>query len=163
MNFKFRIRTNLATGIVMLAFVIFMFAVMPQQVLLPGYDSGAPSPRVIPSLCLAGIGICAVALIIQALFFKKETIYEFELKNELPVILMIAWLCVYTFLIINLGFVIAGLIVFPVLLVFCKEKKPGPYIVAIVADVVVFILFKTVFHISLPVSPFGISILGVVF
>lgn len=162
-NFKFNIRTHLVTGILMLLLVIFLFAVMPSQIKLPGYDSGAPSPRVIPSLCLIGIGICAVVLIIQSVILKKDKIYTFELTNELPIILMIIWLIVYVALIINLGFVIAGFIVFPVLLIFCKEKKPGPYIVAIVADIVVFILFKKVFHISLPTSPFGITILGVTF
>ena len=71
---KIKIKTNLWSGIVMGLLSIAMLAVLPTQVRVPAYDSGAPSPRIIPAICLVGMLICSIALIVQSLVFKKETI-----------------------------------------------------------------------------------------
>ena len=49
---KFKIKTYLWSGIVMGVFSILMLLAMPSQVRLPMFDSGAPSPRIIPGICL---------------------------------------------------------------------------------------------------------------
>ena len=64
---KFKIKTNLWSGIIMGLFSIAMLIAMPGQVRLPMFDSGAPSPRIIPGTCLAGTLVCSAALIIQSL------------------------------------------------------------------------------------------------
>lgn len=69
---KFKIKTNLWSGIIMGLFSIAMLIAMPGQVRLPMFDSGAPSPRIIPGTCLAGTLVCSAALIIQSLVFKKR-------------------------------------------------------------------------------------------
>ena len=83
---KFKIKTNLWSGIIMGLFSIAMLIAMPGQVRLPMFDSGAPSPRIIPGTCLAGTLVCSAALIIQSLVFKKEKIFEFDWKKEKPFI-----------------------------------------------------------------------------
>ena len=83
---KFKIRTNLVTGILMGLFSGFMLYVMPKQVRVPAFDSGAPSPRIIPGICLVVILICSIVLIIQSLVFKKEKIVEFDWEKEKPAI-----------------------------------------------------------------------------
>lgn len=139
-------------------FCIFMFVVMADQIPLPGYDSGAPSPRIIPSLCLGGMLICAAVLIIQSLLVKKEHIYVFEFKKELPVIVLVVLLCVYSALIIYIGFILASVLVCLLTLFLSGERKPAPYIVAAVFAVLIFFLFQNVFRVSLPVC--GLKILG---
>jgi len=134
-------------------FSIIMLMVMPSQVRLPMFDSGAPSPRIIPGICLVGMLICSVILVIQSLVFKKEKIVEFDWAVEKPCIILILMLCVFTALIINIGFIAAVIIVFPVMLYYCGERKPFIYIFTLVAGVGVFFLFKYVFHISLPTFP----------
>lgn len=151
---KIKIKTNLWSGIIMGVFSIIMLILLPQQVRVPAYDSGAPSPRIIPGICLVGILICAVALIIQSLVFKKEKEFEFDVAVEKPCILMILGLCVYTAMIIYLGFVIASIITFVALLVYCGERKPPIYIFTVAAAIGIFFLFKFVFHVSLPALPF---------
>ena len=151
---KIKIKTNLWSGIVMGAFSIVMLLLLPSQVRVPAYDSGAPSPRIIPAICLVGMLICAVALIIQSLVFKKEKEFEFDWPVEKPCILMILGLCVYTAMIIYLGFVIASIITFVLLLVYCGERKPPIYIFTVASAIVIFFLFKYVFHVSLPALPF---------
>ena len=74
---KFKIKTYLWSGIVMGVFSILMLLAMPSQVRLPMFDSGAPSPRIIPGICLVGILICSAILLIESLVFKKEKIIEF--------------------------------------------------------------------------------------
>ena len=68
---KFKIKTNLWTGIIFAAFAAFMFFMMETQVRLPGYDSGAPSPRIMPTIFLTIILINSAILIIQSLVFKN--------------------------------------------------------------------------------------------
>jgi hypothetical protein len=134
----------------MALFSIFMLVAMPNQVRVPKFDSGAPSPRIIPGVCLVIILICSVILIIQSLVFKKEKVVEFEWKNEKPAILLIALLCLYVFLIIQIGFILASAIVFSVILFYCGERKPFIYIFTIALAVGVYFLFAYVFHVSLP-------------
>lgn len=135
------------------AFSIIMLIILPSQVRVPAFDSGAPSPRIIPAICLVGMLICSIALIIQSLVFKKEKIFEFEWSSEKPALLMILLLCVYTGLIINIGFTIATIIIFPIVLFYCGERKPPIYIFTVLAGIGVFFLFKYVFHVSLPTFP----------
>ena len=49
---KFKIKTNLVSGILMGAIALLLLVLMPGQVRVPAFDSGAPSPRIIPGICL---------------------------------------------------------------------------------------------------------------
>ena len=148
---KIKIKTNLWSGIIMGAFSIIMLLVLPSQVRVPAF---APRPRDIPGICLVGMLICSAALLIQSLVFKKEKEFEFDWAVEKPCILMILLLCVYTAMIIYLGFIIASVVIFPLILFYCGERKPPIYIFTIAAGVGIFFLFKYVFHVSLPALPF---------
>ena len=147
---KFKIKTNLVTGILMGLLSAYLLYVMPKQVRVPAYDSGAPSPRIIPGVCLVVILLCSVILIIESLVFKKEKIVEFDWNNEKPAILLIAVLCIYVFLIIKIGFILASAITFVVVLAYCGERKPFIYIFTIALVVGIYFLFSKVFHVSLP-------------
>ena len=152
---KFKIKTNLVTGIIMGLFSAFLLYVMPNQVRIPAFDSGAPSPRIIPTICIVIMLISSIVLVIQSLVFKKEKIVEFDWANEKPAILLIALLCVYVALIINLGFILASIIVFVPVLFYCGERKPFIYIFTIAMAIGIYFLFSSVFHVSLPAGPFG--------
>lgn len=150
---KIKIKTNLWSGIIMGVLSIVLLVILPNQVRVPAFDSGAPSPRIIPAICLVGMLICSIALIIQSLVFKKEKIFEFEWSFEKPALFLILLLCLYTVMIINIGFTISTVILFPVVLFYCGERKPPIYIFTVLAGVGVFFLFKYVFHVSLPTVP----------
>ena len=152
---KFKIKTNLVSGIVMGLFSAFMLIVMPQQVRVPDFDSGAPSPRIIPGICLVIMLLCSIILIVQSLVFKKEKIVVFDWEKEKPAILLIVALCIYVFLIIKIGFILASAIIFSLILFYCGERKPFIYIFTIAMAVGIFYLFSSVFHVSLPGGPFG--------
>ena len=147
---KFKIKTNLVTGIVMGLLSIFLLVVMPKQVRVPAFDSGAPSPRIIPGVCIVIMLVCSVILVIQSLVFKKEKIVVFDWQNEKPAILLIALLCIYVFLIIKLGFIIASAITFIIVLFYSGERKPFIYIFTIALAIGIYFLFSKVFHVSLP-------------
>ena len=151
---KIKIRTNLVSGILMALFSGYMLFVMSQQVKVPAYDSGAPSPRIILGICLVVILICSIVLIIQSLVFKKEKIVVFDWEKEKPAIFLIIMLCIYVFLIIKIGFILASVITFVVILYYCGERKPFIYIFTIALAVGIYFLFSKVFHVSLPGGPF---------
>ena len=150
---KIKIKTNLWSGIVMGLLSIDMLDVLHNKVRVPALDSVAPSHRIIPAICLVGMLICSIALIVQSLVFKKETIFEFAWSVEKPAFLMILLLCIYTALIITIGFTFATTIIFPIILFYCGERKPPIYIFTVAAGIGVFFLFKYVFHVSLPTFP----------
>lgn len=151
---KFKIKTNLVSGIVMGIFSLILLLTLPSQVRVPAYDSGAPSPRVIPGACIVLMLIFSVALIVQSVVFKKEKIVEFDWEKERPIILMILMMCVYVALIIYMGYIFASIVTFIAVLLYCGERKPSVYVVTVVASVVIFFLFKNVFNIQLPALPF---------
>lgn len=150
---KFQIKTYLWSGIIMGLFSGLMLLAMPSQVRLPAFDTGAPSPRIIPGICLVGMLICSVILLIQSLVFKKEKTIEFDWAKEKPCIIMILMLCVYVALVIYIGYIPATCIIFPAMLFYCGERKPFIYIFTVASGIGIFFLFKYVFHISLPGIP----------
>ena len=151
---KFKIKTNLVSGIVMGIFSLILLLTLPSQVRVPAYDSGAPSPPVIPGACIVLMLIFSVVLIVQSVVFKREKIVEFDWEKERPVILMILMMCVYVALIIYMGYIFASIVTFIAVLLYCGERKPSVYVVTVVASVVIFFLFKNVFNIQLPALPF---------
>lgn len=153
MFMKFKIKTNLWSGIVMGLFSVSMLLAMPSQVRLPMFDSGAPSPRIIPGICLVGTLVCSAILLIQSLVLKREKIIEFDWKKEKPCILLILLLCAYVALTIYAGFIPAVVVIFPTILFYCGERKPPIYIFTVAAGIGIFFLFRYVFHVSLPGIP----------
>ncbi len=151
---KFKIKTNLWSGIIMGALSILLLVLMPTQVRIPAYDSGAPSPRIIPGICIVIMLIFSVVLIIQSLVFKQEKIVEFDWNKEKPAILLIAMLCIYVALIIIIGFIPASALTFIAVLFYCGERKPFIYIFVIAAATGIYFLFKYVFTVSLPTGIF---------
>lgn len=136
------------------ALSILLLVLMPTQVRIPAYDSGAPSPRIIPGICIVVMLIFSVVLIIQSLVFKQEKIVEFDWNKEKPAILLIAMLCIYVALIIFIGFIPASALTFIAVLFYCGERKPFIYIFVIAAATGIYFLFKYVFNVSLPTGIF---------
>ncbi len=133
---------------------LILLIVMPNQVRIPAYDSGAPSPRIIPGICIVVMLIFSIVLIIQSLVFKQEKIVEFDWNKEKPAVLLIVMLCVYVALITTIGFVPASALVFSAILFYCGERKPFIYIFVIAAATGIYFLFKYVFTVSLPTGIF---------
>ncbi len=147
---KFKIKTNLWSGIIMGSLSIILLILLPYQVRVPAYDSGAPSPRIIPGICLVLMLVFSIVLIIQSIVFKQEKIVEFDLEKEKPAILLIILLCVYVALILTIGFIPASLVTFFIVLFYSGERKPFIYIFVTVAAIGIYFLFKYVFTVSLP-------------
>ena len=147
---KVKIKTNLTAGIVIAVFAVIMLLILPQQVREPMYDSGAPSPRIIPGICLVGMLICSAILIIQSLVFHKEHIYEFVWDKEKNELVLIALLIAFVAGTLTLGFVISGVVIFCLIEAFVGERKWYMFVYTIVAVFFVYFLFKNVFHIDLP-------------
>lgn len=123
---KFKIKTNLVSGVIMGVAALLLIILLPSQVRVPAYDSGAPSPRIIPGICLAIMLVSSIALIIQSLVLKQEKVVEFDWAKEKPAILLILGMCVYIGLMLCIGYVLASLIVFPLALFYVGERRPAP-------------------------------------
>ncbi|SDB53457.1 Tripartite tricarboxylate transporter TctB family protein [Pseudobutyrivibrio sp. YE44] len=151
---KFKIKTNLWSGIIMGGLSLILLLLMPYQVRVPAFDSGAPSPRIIPGICLVIMLIFSIVLIIQSLVLKKEKIVEFDWQKEKPAILLIGLLCLYVALILLIGFIPASAVTFALILAYCGERKPFIYIFILAASIGIYFLFMKVFNVSLPTGIF---------
>lgn len=154
---KFKIRTNLATGILFGIINIILVLLVPSQIAVPKYSNGGPSPRIIPYMVLGGMLICCAGLIIQSLIFKKDDVVEYEFKLEKPALIMIALMIVFGVLMVKVSFTIAIIVVLPLMLFFYGERKIPVYVLTILAGIGVYFLFLKVFNISLP----SLGILGI--
>ncbi len=152
MNFK--IKTHLWSGILMGVLSIWLLLSTKTEVRIPAFDSGAPSPRIIPYIVLVLMLVSSIGLIVQSLVFKKDKVVDFDWTKEKPIILLIIGMCVYVGMIGLIGFVLSSLIVFPLILFYCGERKPGIYVFTIAVAVGIYMLFQSVFHVSLPALPF---------
>lgn len=123
---KFKIKTNLVSGILMGAIALLLLVLMPGQVRVPAFDSGAPSPRIIPGICLGIMLVSSIALLIQSLVLKQEKVVEFDWEKEKPAILLIVGMCVYIVLMLCIGYVLASLIVFPLVLFYVGRAQARP-------------------------------------
>jgi len=129
---------------------IVLLLLVPSQIRVPAFDTGAPSPRIIPTVVFIGMLICSTVLIIQSLVFKKDDIFFFDIKKELPAIILLAMICGFAFVIVQFGFIPAILIFFPAVLFFMGERKPFIYLFTLAAGFLVFLLFTRVFTVPLP-------------
>lgn len=148
-----KIKTNLWTGIIFGVISIALLIVLPQQVRLPKFDSGAPSPRIIPYVVIIGMLICSIGLLVQSLVLKKEDIFVFDIKKELPAIIILGILGVFTILVVYAGFLIGVSVMFVMLLYYLGERKPIVYIISVIGGILIYFLFLKVFNISLPGLP----------
>ena len=81
---KFKIKTNLVSGIIMGAIALLLLVLMPGQVRVPAFDSGAPSPRIIPGICLGIMLVSSIALLIQSLILKQEKVVSSIGRRKSP-------------------------------------------------------------------------------
>ena len=151
---KIKIKTNLWSGIIMGVLSLVLLILLPYQVRIPAYDSGAPSPRIIPGICIILMLVFSLVLLFQSIVLKKEKIVVFDWEKEKPAVLLILLLCVYVALVILIGFIPASAITFCILLAYCGERKPFIYIFTIAFAVGIYFLFKYVFTVSLPTGIF---------
>jgi hypothetical protein len=144
------IKTNLATGMLFSVISIILILLVPSQISVPKFSSGGPSPRAIPYMVLIGILICSICLIIQSAVFKKEEPTFFNIKTEKAAIIIMGIMTLFTIIMIKLGFLIAVVVVLPMMLFVYGERKPSVYIITLLGGIAVYYLFLNVFNISLP-------------
>jgi hypothetical protein len=150
-----KIRTNLATGIIFGVLSGFLLSQVTNQVAIPTFDNGGPSPRIIPYITLSGIFISAVLLVFQSLVLKKEKVVEFNFGEEKAAFTIIGTMLLFGILMLKVGFVAGVVVALPLMLFLLGERKPFIYIFTVVAGFGVYFLFINVFKISLPAIGIG--------
>lgn len=145
-----KIRTNLVSGIIFGLFAITFILFVPSQIAVPTFNTGGPSPRIIPYIVLGGILICSVGLIIQSLVFKKEKIIEFNFKIERAGLIMLGIILLFGGVMLRFGFITSVVITLPIMLFALGERKPFIYGFTLLGGIGVYFLFIEIFNITLP-------------
>nr|WP_212505703.1 tripartite tricarboxylate transporter TctB family protein [Anaerotalea alkaliphila] len=140
----------MTSGIIFGVLSIILLLLVPAQVAIPTFDTGGPSPRIIPYLVLSGMLLCSIGLIVESLVFKREKVVVFDFKVEKAGLLVLGLVLLFGILMVQFGYIVGVVVVLPLLLHALGERKPFIYIFTLAGGIGVYYLFIEIFNISLP-------------
>lgn len=148
---KLRIKKNLWSGIVAVAFSAVLWFALPYCIKSKVNTlTSAVGPDYLPRLIIILMAICGVCLMIYSLVFKKDETVEVVLKEEARTFVFIALILAYILLMPILGFLITTLAFSCLALFFMETRKPSHYAVIAVLVVGIFVGFKYGLKVPLP-------------
>lgn len=145
-----KIKTNLCGGVFFVVLGAILWLLIPTQIVISSDIPLLESAKIAPMLAIGMMVLCGLVLIIQSLVFKSEHIVTINFKEQRVALVIIGTMILYAALIYFVGYLIGTVVVIVLMLLLYKERRPISYIVLIIIGVLVYFLFKSVFHINLP-------------
>ena len=147
---KISIKKNLYSGIFAVLFGAVMLITIPIFInFRVQIVTKAIPPDYLPKIVSWFMIICGALLIVQSLVFKKESIVEMELNDEVRTLLYIGLVLVFIFLFRFVGFLIAALVAIPLSLILMEDRSVRHYIIGEVLVLLVWSSFKFLLHVPL--------------
>lgn len=145
-----KLGVNSIIGLIFISFSIFWLTMI--NGLPEGTKLAAYGPKFFPKIITYGIIIVSIALIIQDFISEnKTTKFEYEVADVKKVLLLIALMVAYLFLMPIVGYVVTTIIaLFLTLLLFGLKNKKSLILISILFPVLSNILFQTFLKVGLP-------------
>lgn len=147
---RMKVRSNLVSGIIFIAFGSIFLLLMESQVIVYGDVPFIESAKVIPFCVEVLMIVCGAILVVQSLFLKKETIVEICWKEQRYALAMIAIFTIFATLIYFGGFLVGSIGFIFLMALFFKDKNIVHILILSLIAIIIFLLFTRVFNISLP-------------
>ena len=147
MNIKYKI--NLCAGIGSIIFGLIVWFLIPSQIEVEKVSKYGINSRTIPYVLVTIFIAGGVALVIQSLVFKKDTIRILELKKELKAFMYMSILLIYAFL-FNINFMLSLGFLGVATLLIMKTRKVLYYIIVIILTIILYLLFTHGLNMRLP-------------
>lgn len=143
---KLKVKIDLTSGITLAIASIILWVMIPSNIVVTGGENNA---QLFPRIVVCVMFLLATYIAVSSIISKNDKIIIFDLKKEAGIILFVAALFVFVFLMDKLGFIIASLIIGSISLFFYRVKWKV-YIALAIFIVCVYFLFTFALGIPLP-------------
>lgn len=153
---KIKYNSEIISGAVFAIVAAVLWLLIPSQV--DTMETTAINAQTFPGIAIGGLLLFSVLLLIQGIFFapKQEVVVTSEtwrsesFRKELRSIVYAVMLIVYAVLLTFVGFIIATALLVVSILLFYGARKWYYYAIPLVMVVVVYFVFASLLHVSLP-------------
>lgn len=145
---KIKYRSNLCAGVISAVCGIVLAALIPGQIGSDYSSSYGITSRTVPYSAAAIFILCGLALTVQSLILKKDTVKELDVKKEGKALAYMAVFVIYLVL-FEYSFLIASAFLGVMTLIFTGSKKKSYYLIVVAVILVLYVLFTQVLHVRL--------------
>lgn len=153
---KIKYNSEMISGAIFTIIALILLTLVPKEI--KTLETTYINAQTVPKIALGGLAIFSFLLFLQGIIFipKKEIVItkgyfkEDQFKQSFRSLIYILIIVFYVILFRLFGFIVSNLYLIFSVLFYYKAKKVSYYLIAISISTVVYLLFTTVLHISLP-------------
>ena len=153
---KIKYNSEIISGAVFLVTAIVLWLLVPSQI--NTMETTAVNAQTIPRVAIGGMGLFSLGLLLQGIFsaekktvvLNREAFTSEKFRQEMRSVVYALMLLAYLVLLTYCGCLIATILLVVSILLFYGARKWYYYAIPLGMVVVVYFVFKTLLHVSLP-------------
>ncbi len=139
---SFKIRTNLAFGILAILVSVAVWFLIPNQIPLSPITKEHINGRFIPKLMCLIMFICGLICLVRSLVFKDDDIKEIELNIELKNVIYLGMVLAYGLFARYVSFLLGSILFGSASLLFMRSKNWKKYLIVTAVIIAAVLIFK---------------------
>lgn len=153
---KIKYNSEIISGIVFLVAAAILWVLVPSQI--DTLETSAVNAQTIPRIAIGGMFLFSLGLLLQGVFanekkvviLNRSTFASESFRKEMRSVLYALILLAYIVLLTSVGFLISTALLVVAILLFYGARKWYYYAIPLAMVGVVYFVFKTLLHVSLP-------------
>lgn len=153
---KLKYNSEIISGIVFLIAGVVLWLLIPSQI--NTMETSSINAQTVPRIAIGGLCLFSLGLLLQGIFsaekkevvITKETFSSESFHREIKSIIYALLLLAYIVLLTYVGFLISTALLVVAILIFYGARKWYYYAIPLAMVGVVYFVFKTLLHVSLP-------------
>lgn len=153
---KIKYNSEIISGIVFLVAAAILWVLVPSQI--DTLETSAVNAQTIPRIAIGGMFLFSLGLLLQGVFanekkvviINRSTFASESFRKEMRSVLYALFLLAYIVLLTFVGFLISTALLVVAILLFYGARKWYYYAIPLAMVGVVYFVFKTLLHVSLP-------------
>ena len=153
---KIKYNSEIISGIVFLVAAAILWVLVPSQI--DTLETSAVNAQTIPRIAIGGMFLFSLGLLLQGIFANEKKVvilnrstfasesFRKEMRSVLYALIFLAYIVLLTFV----GFLISTALLVVAILLFYGARKWYYYAIPLAMVGVVYFVFKTLLHVSLP-------------
>lgn len=153
---KIKYNSEIISGIVFLVAAAILWVLVPSQI--DTLETSAVNAQTIPRIAIGGMFLFSLGLLLQGVFANEKKVvilnrstfasesFRKEMRSVLYALILLAYIVLLTFV----GFLISTALLVVAILLFYGARKWYYYAIPLAMVGVVYFVFKTLLHVSLP-------------
>lgn len=153
---KIKYNSEVISGAIFLVVAVVLWLLIPSQI--DTMETSKINAQTVPAIAVGGLALSSLGLLLQGIFtipkkefmITRDTLISNKFRNEMKSLFYAGMLLVYAVVLTWAGFLVATGLLTVAILVFYGTRKWYYYAIPLVTVGVVYFVFKTVLHVSLP-------------